>query len=269
MADRLFCALFSLVALSMIGVPRVAEATVLGFTADIGIRISILDPVVISGSGTGVLNGSGGGGHLDMLSLPASFAAGSAFVTVTDPAASPLSAVIAGATNGAGTFSGPAGSTSGVFGGVLPLGGSSVICLYTPACNFVNITVPFTVAGTRGVGIGSAPIAVTGAIGVTVTGAPWTIGTASAMAATVSSVGSTQTAMGFAHGPLSGGLSSAAATGGVVSLVTPIQIQTSIASFAQVPAFATLTLTFVPEPATALLLGASLVALAAARHRLR
>lgn len=57
-------------------------------------------------------------------------------------------------------------------------------------------------------------------------------------------------------------LSNTGAPSGVVTLVTPIYVSTSIGAFAVLPGFATLTLHFVPEPGTLVLLGASIVALA-------
>jgi hypothetical protein len=74
------------------------------------------------------------------------------------------------------------------------------------------------------------------------------------------------TAMGFAHGPASG-TSSTAAASGVVSLVTPIRINTNIGGALYIPAFAVMTLHFVPEPGTLALVGGGLAALAVAGGR--
>jgi hypothetical protein len=72
-----------------------------------------------------------------------------------------------------------------------------------------------------------------------------------------------QTAMGFRHGPASLGSSTATASG-VLQLVTPIVISTNLGvDLALLGAFAFLTLHFVPEPGTAVLLGAGVAALAA------
>jgi len=93
-----------------------------------------------------------------------------------------------------------------------------------------------------------------------VIGAPWTAGKAA--------VG-TLTQMGFQHGPAS--LTSwTAAASGQVRLVTPIFVSTNIAAISVLRGFALMTLHFVPEPATLLLLAAGIAALArVGRRRMR
>jgi hypothetical protein len=54
---------------------------------------------------------------------------------------------------------------------------------------------------------------------------------------------------------------------GTLVLVTPVRLITNIAG--TIPVFGTLTLTYVPEPSTALLLGSGVLALAAAGERRR
>jgi len=67
---------------------------------------------------------------------------------------------------------------------------------------------------------------------------------------------------GFAHGPASD-TTSTANLGGVVQLVTPIQTAISIAGpWNRLRFFGVLTITLVPEPSTALLLGAGFAAMA-------
>jgi hypothetical protein len=104
------------------------------------------------------------------------------------------------------------------------------------------LSVPLSVVGN-----GGAATAM-GALDLTVIGAPWTAGTAF--------VGSLS-AMGYAHGPASL-TSSTAQNSGSVRLVTPIFISTSLVTM---PAFAFLTLHFVPEPATIVLVGAGIAGL--------
>ena len=84
---------------------------------------------------------------------------------------------------------------------------------------------------------------------VTVIGAPWTTGTAA--------VG-TVTVMGGVSP-----LSNTGAPSGLVTLVTPIFISTNIPASAVVPGFGILTLHFVPEPGTLLLLASGVAGLVA------
>lgn len=63
------------------------------------------------------------------------------------------------------------------------------------------------------------------------------------------------------------GASSAAAPSGVVRLVTPIVVNTSIGSLPTLPAFGILDLHFIPEPGTMVLLISGLVSLAVVGRR--
>jgi hypothetical protein len=72
---------------------------------------------------------------------------------------------------------------------------------------------------------------------------------------------------GFAHGPASL-TSSTAQTSGVLQLVTASKVYTSLSgAFPEVPLTAVLTVHFVPEPGTLLMLGGGVAALAAAARR--
>jgi hypothetical protein len=134
--------------------------------------------------------------------------------------------------------------------------GAATLCMYDP-CTWAppfNLNVPFTAGGVSGVGLGGQVVATTvsGQVNITVNGAPW---------AQTAAIGA-NVVSGFVHGPASGGQSSAAAVSGVVSLVTPIFISTDHYYFPPaIPAFGFLTLHFVPEPGTLLLLGAGVTGL--------
>ena len=125
--------------------------------------------------------------------------------------------------------------------------GSSNVCLFSP-CSApppANLVVPFTTGGVNGIGLGGSPITVSGLVTLTATGNGWTTGTAS--------IGSVS-------------VSGTAFNGTSVTLVTPTLISTNIGASAVIPAFATMTLSFVPavipEPGTLLLLASGVAGLA-------
>jgi hypothetical protein len=207
----------------------------------IGVSLSV------SGSGVAQVDGSGGGLHLDAITLPAgAFSASQLRMPLTDPGVFPVAGIQLTVSNQTGAFS----AAGGGLGGPMPLDGSFRFCLQAPCGSTyqpANLVVPLTgVAGTDGT------VTAKGAVNLTVIGAPWTTGTAA--------IG-TITRMGFAHGPESLA-SSTAQTSGVVQLVTPIFISTNLGASSVLPGFATLTLHFVPEPGTLALLAAGILAFA-------
>jgi hypothetical protein len=223
-----------------------AQAAVLPFTGSLSLLLGSFG-VGIPGSGVATVNGSGGFGHLDSIAIPAgAFAAQGLTVSITTPAAYPLRGIQVTAANEDGSFTKPGPGRIGI-------SGEAKVCLFGPCSGPVaNLVVPLDVVGVGGTTY------VTGAVNVTVVGAPWTSGTAAIGAST---------AHGHAYGP-DLQTSSTARASGVLQLVTPIFISTNLAGdFAAVPAFGVLNLHFVPEPTTLLLVGAGLFVTAALGRR--
>jgi hypothetical protein len=232
--------------------PCAARAVVLPVEVEFALRITLnglpYPGVATTGSGTAIVNGSGAGGHLASLALPASlFATAGLTTSTTAPTVFPVVGLYLDVANGAGSV---AETVGGKIGGAIPLGGVMRFCLFLPCGSAVaNLSVPLSPIGVGG----SAFVAA--AVNVTVQGAPWTTGTAMRTHSPF-----TETITGFAHGPASG-TSSTAQAGGVLQLVTPIAFTTDVAPANNLLAFGILTIRFVPEPGTALLLAGGIVAL--------
>jgi hypothetical protein len=218
------------------------RAGALPAAGSLAFQITTLDPVAIPGSAVVVVNGSGGGSHLSSLSVPSgAFVTAGLVAPVTDPAAAPIGGIQVTASNGAGSFAGSP------LGGAMPLQGTAKVCLFGPCSAAVaNLSVPLSVVGAGGAVFADA------AVKMTVIGAPWTTG--------VTGVG-TLTVMGSAHGPATG-TSSTAANSGTVLLVTPVFVSTNISASSVVPVFGFLSLHFVPEPGTLVLLGSAVAGMA-------
>ncbi len=245
-------------------------AATLPFEATLGITLAGLEPVGLVGSGVATINSSGGGVSISSLHLPAGAVGGTASIQL---GAAPISGlVLAGGTSAVmihlsnpasftisqnapfGSLSNASGSFGGgpFLNGIMPLNGVAIVCLFQ-ACNgqpAANLVVPLSPVGQGGSAVAQ------GLVSITVVGAPWTTGMVS-----IENSAST----GFAHGPASG--ASAAMPGGVLSLVTPVTVSTSLGVFPVVPVFARLTLHFVPEPGTLVLVCSGLVGFAIAGRR--
>ena len=242
--------LFSLMAAGALLVGAAStQASVLPATGVIGLQIATLSPILVPPASPPVpilVNGSNGGGHLNSFAISAGqFSTVGLVVPITDPAVvNTIGGIVGTAINASGGF---AGGSAGPLGGIMPIAGFAKVCLFGPCSAAVqNLAVPLTPVGQGGIAFVNA------AVKITVVGSPWTIGTVP--------VG-TVTQMGFVHGP--GTLtSSTAQPSGVVTLVSPLFVSTSLAtSFPVVPAFAFFQLHFVPEPGTMLLLGSGIAGL--------
>jgi hypothetical protein len=239
--------------------PRAARAVALPveveFTIQPTLGIFVTPGLTVSGAGTAIVNGSGaGGGALSSLALPAGVVVATGVVMpITDPLVAPVQGVQLTVANGAGTVGATGG---GQIGGPLPASGVFRFCLFGPCGAAVaNLIVPLSPVGVGGMAT------VQGPVNISVFGAPWTTGTAM-----LGALGYTIT--GFVHGP-SSNTSTAAQPGGTLQLVTPIAITTNIGVDNQAFAFGILTVRFVPEAATAMLLGAGIVMLGALGRRSR
>lgn len=210
-----------------------AQAAALPFTASLALQIATLAPIAIPGSGAAIVNGSAGGSHIHSLALGGgTFATTALVVPISNPSVFPIAGVHLTAQNGPGSFA----DGGGTLGGVMPIAGVAKVCLFGPCSAAVsNLSVPLSVVGQGGY---ANP---TGAVNMTVIGAPWTTGTAA--------VGTAFTQMGGAAP-----VSNTGAASGHVTLVTPVFISTHIGASAVIPAFGILTLHFVPEPTTIALL---------------
>ena len=181
------------------------------------------------------------------LTIPAGIASTTGlFVPVTGFPLNLITGIVVTASNGAGSFSAPsaAGGTVGLastpgggFGGAMPING------VVQVKGALAINVPISNVGAGGS---------VNAGGIIVAGAPWTTGVA-----LVTTDGAPM-AMFAQGGGMSGVLGAASST---VALVTPAHV--NAAGLARLPVFAVASLHFIPEPGTALLLGAGIAGLVA------
>jgi hypothetical protein len=217
-----------------------AVAAPLGFQATLSVEFGLVSFTVplspsptIPGSGVADVAPNGS------FAVPAGAVAGVATLPILGTA---TTAIVLSASLPAGTLS--------LQGGTLPLQGSLRVCAFSD-CGF--IVVPLGQLGTAATVVTNIP-----GIGSnqTVRGVPW------GLTATI-----LNTAIffeGFAHGPASA-TSTAVAPGGTLQLVSATLIRPGNEGGPETPytAVARLTFDFVPEPASALLLGLGVVALAA------
>ena len=265
--------LFSVLAAIAIalGAAGQSQAVSLPYSGSLQFGVGAIEPVTLTGGGTAIVNGTGGGGHLFGLQILGGDIAGAASVVVYN--AAPISGILfagggtavhlgnsfayfvvtGSASNGSGSF-GNLSNSAANFAGVMPFNGAAIVCLFGPCSGFpgANLAVPISPVGQGGTSIAS------GAVNITAIGAPWLKNTA---------IIADSTAMGFQHGPASAPTSSAAAGSGVLSLVSPVFVSTSLDAFPVVPSFARFTIHFIPEPGTLLLVGSGIAGLAIVGRR--
>jgi membrane protease YdiL (CAAX protease family) len=210
------------------------------------------------GTGVATLNGSGGGVHLSTLRIDGDLSVRST-LPLTDPDTATLLSIAASGAVASGTllpFAPLAPSSQPqLTQGVLPVPGAIRLCLFFPGCAN-NFSIPFTVSGTYGVGVGGT----IGATQFTLVGAPWTVRSTSLPIETTGGETATVFASGWAHGAFSFS-SSTAVPGGSLSLVTPVRVLSG--TDPGIGFFTRLTIRFIPEPGWLLLLGSGLSGLVA------
>jgi hypothetical protein len=241
-----------------------ARANPRQWAGTLGFEFVSRPPIAFIGSGVAAVNGSSGGVHLSALGLAGGITGSTPMLPLTDPETATLLSVRAAVTLGTGTlfpFSPPAPpSQPQLLQRTLPIRGAFKFCLFLPGCGSY-LPLPLTInQGQSGVGVGGDPFSGFGVgLGLSVQGAPWTVGLASLPVATTGGGSTTLLAAGWVHGPVTF-TSSTAVTGGSISLVTPVQVISDAGQ--TLGMFTRLTLRFVPEPGFVLLLGSGISALA-------
>jgi len=285
------------VAMLAFGAVGTARAALLNYQGSLTLELGDLPELGSSGGGVATVNSSGGGipAHLATLQLKQSRGigiAGTQMVPITDPegAAQGIAAVHVTATVGTGTLSpisGAANSSSGLVQNTVPVRGLAKVCLISTICTkFLGLELTqHTGTVVKGAGIGGVlQIDQTGpnAIHISIEAAPWTIKTRTSIDQISTPMTGTlalkkyitKKHRGFAHDPASTTTNTAnpASGGGVVQLITPMQVRTNLTlgSSLKLGLFGFLTIKFIPEPGMLLLLGSGVAGLVLlGRHRMR
>ena len=228
-----------------------------------------LPPFVRLGTGVATVNGSSGGNHLDTIQWPSwrTFTGGNNVpetIPLTDPDHPTLMSLRAtGLRLGTITFDGISGGP--------PLGtkntgippGHMKMCILFPGCA-AYLPIPFGTKGGNAVGVGGMftvnTFSKAGGFRLSVQGAPWTIGVTSITNVTTETRNGgistyTKTLQGFVHGVVcTSPISFLDYCSGVIQLVTPVRIETSLgAPDAYQAGSVEVRLHFVPEPGLLLL----------------
>jgi hypothetical protein len=267
-----------------VGAAGGAGATVMSVQATLTVAYGLTDPIDLNGVGVAIVNPIVGGDRLVSLQVgPIDYGnGGPALFTTLSVSAIVISYDLRGLSGQSGSFfdlSHATTSPAKLTQKTLPIAGLARICLLFPDCQpGATLEVDLSQNGTRGVGIdienntitASTPLSTT-TLRLSFHHAPWQLAPATLMQSTISGI-ATVMATGYVRGPLSNTWT-AAKVGGTIQLISPSQVFTQ-----GVPGghsdtqalFTRLTLNFVPEPGSLLLLGPGAVALAVlGRRRMR
>lgn len=251
---------------------QAAEAKLLAWEGTLS--LDLLDPglegPVLAGPGVALaLPTEAGGKALQTLHLVGGLDA-SAFVLVTDPGAPALAALSASATLGIGTlgpFQPPVWFGPQLTRRTLPVLGALRLCFFSITCGGA-LSVPLAInAGRSGTGVGVGGHLTVGGMGpirISLEAAPWTLGTTYLSVTTPSGASLALSRFGFVHGPASL-TGSTATSGGELQLVTPLVVRST--QTPELSGFGVLTVRFIPEPGSLLLLGSAGAALAVLGRR--
>jgi hypothetical protein len=265
------------------GIAASANAAVVKWSGSSTIELGTLPSITTTGTGIATVNASGGGSHLNTLSVNGGITGGGT-VVVTDPEVTVggiVSVRIENAELQAGVLGPFSGSTTGNAGpltqNTLAIHGTARICLLSTTC-VANIAIALQGSGPNGpatVGVGGLLTAggETDAIRISILNHPWTVGTVTLAGIPTDNGGTTAySAAGFVHGPASNGASSAVLTSAVIQVITPQEVDTIgvPGDNSKLAVFSVLNFHVIPEPGLLLLLGSGVVGLAViGRSRMR
>lgn len=267
-----------------------ASATVYDFAGRVVLQFSNLGRirVVATGTGVAIVNGSGTGTHLNTLSIASATGTLDTVIPVTDPIVTAGGIVEVRLTSVMGFDSALQGGQGGIFKPIsgalqntaaqLTMNtaanvGSVRLCLFYSGCNSGSIDQDLDKTNGTGMQIGGGvggviTIGGSGAIRISILGAPWTVKTVTISNRTDNANLTYFTRRGFAHGPASM-TSSTVAASGVIQLV--VASQTTVVG---VPGNSDLSgnissnrIHLIPEPGLLLLFGAGATAMAVLGRR--
>jgi hypothetical protein len=260
-----------------LGLVAPAGAAVVEWEGTMITNMGRMPQFVHQGTGVSTVNGSAGAiGHISSITWNGGLThTGGNSVPETIPLTGPenptlISMRMTGMNMGSLSFNGisdgpPLGSkNTGIAGGQMRM------CILFPGCG-VYLPIPFG-RGSDAVGVGGMftvnTFSKAGGFKMSLQGAPWTIGLASMRNVTTETPNGavttyTRTIQGFVHGPASvTSGSSAAAISGVLQIVTPVLVETSLGSPDKWQAvFTQVKLHFIPEPGLLMLLGSGIAGL--------